>query len=344
MAEAVSGPANARWDFADMIIAGRAGETVIVKHKHPASDINQRTDIVKSLFTSCVQQAFDGKHNDGTFGPAGEIVMRDFALEYKDAELKQVVRFRVNVQPTSRGVHFCMRRINGQIPSLQAQGYPRQLIEKLMLPKRRGLILFGGEMGAGKTSAASAMISEWLKNNGGTAITLEDPPEYGLQGMHKGEKKSGYCMQRHANAKEMAAEIPSLMRACAPEIIFLGEIRSSDVAKEVLLAASNGHLVVSTIHGKGIEGVINRLLSLGTAGTMDIKDAAKIISTSLSMIVHQDLNRRATRDGIEKILRVAHIDLTDKEKQAAISSSIRDNKIDQLKNLLQAPDQTKSQI
>lgn len=334
-----------RWDFSDIILSGKHGENVIVKHKHPHSDIDRQPQILKYIFEQCTELAYGGNRGqDGLHGPTGSIAMRDFAFEYPDQELKQVIRFRVNVQPTVKGIHYCMRRINGKIPSLKEQGYPKELIAALLNPRRRGLVLFSGEMGMGKTSAAAATISEWLKANGGHAITLEDPPEYNLMGVHVGEKRSGYCMQKHIQNHKMAEEIPTLMRAGAPEIIFLGEIRNAEVAREVVLAASNGHLVFSTIHGKGIDGALNRLLSLAATGAIDIKEAAKIISSSLSMVIYQELKRRQTSTGIEKILLISWMDLMEEDKKTAFANNIAQNKIELLKNLFSSPVQNRSSL
>lgn len=335
-----------RWDFADLIFGGLVNgfPQIVVKHQHQASDITKCRDMLKEIYMGCVQRAFDGQFIDAPDGPAGTIVQPDFAFEYLDPCLEQLVRFRVHAATSVRGVHFFMRRINGKIPSLEAQGYPSEVIKKLLDRNRRGLVLFGGEMGAGKTSAASSMIRAWLSEHGGSAVTLEDPPEYALHGFHKG-KMTGYCTQRQCKRDEMAAEIPGLMRMCAPEIIFLGEIRSPEVAREAVLAAANGHLIVSTIHGKGIEGVINRILSLSATPSMTVENVAKMLSESLSLVVYQDLRRQVTsQGGFEKVLSVSNMDIMDEAKRTAFASAIRNNRIEQLKQQFGSPSRLKSTL
>lgn len=328
---------NPRWDFADMILGGMTGKTVFIKHLNPQSDILKRQDILETIWQGCVDLAYDGKASRTTSGgPAGVIVRRDFAYEYRDEEIREVSRFRVSVQPSTKGVFFCMRRITGTIPLLLQQGYTQNVIDRLLQKDRRGLVLFGGEMGAGKTSAASAMISEWLKANGGSAVTLEDPPEYALQGAHvdkspNAKSPGGICIQRATTADRMAEEIPTLMRASAPEIIFLGEIREEKVAREAVLAAANGHLVVSTIHGKGIEGSISRLISLGSTNAMAYEETAKTVADALSMVIFQKLIRNE-KTGM-KILQVTMADFMG-EQGISMRSNLRSLKFEQMGNYL----------
>lgn len=329
---------NPRWDFADMILGGPTGKTVFIKHLNKNSDILSRPDILETIWLGCIDIAYDGKASKSkTGGPTGIIVKRDFAYEYKDEEIREVTRFRVSVQPSTKGVFFCMRRITGVIPTLQQQGFTGNVIEKLLQKNRRGLVLFGGEMGAGKTSAASATISEWLKRNGGSAVTLEDPPEYALQGAHVDKSPNaqcpgGICIQRATTADKMAEEIPTLMRAAAPEIIFLGEIREEHVAREAVLAAANGHLVISTIHGKGIEGSISRLISLGATNSMSYEETAKTIAEALSIVIFQRLVRNEKTN--MKILQVTMADFTDEQSGAGMRNNLRTLKFEQMGNYL----------
>ncbi len=327
-----------RWDFSDIIIGGKDGANLILKNQSANCDLPSRKDITKEIFDQCMISSHDNPtESEGQF--YGKPNIKDFALDYADRELKYFVRFRVSVQQSIEGLYFCMRRISNEIPTLDEQGHHPHTILKLLEPRRQGLVLFSGEMGAGKTSSASAMIKEWLATNGGNAITLEDPPEYKLQGLHTGSQ-SGFCLQRNVRANEMAQEIPGLMRAGAPNIIFLGEIRDSSTAREVMLAASNGHLVVSTIHGKGVEGALTRIMSLAVGDGVSMESASKIISGAISMVVYQKLLRE---NGV-KTLSTQSLDMSDENKANSIRLTIRENKMEQLANCFEKPNQNRSKI
>lgn len=327
-----------RWDVADIIL-GNSGKNCICKHINESSDLYDRKDIQKEIYEKCCSIAYGSEPLTDDYGPTGDPQLTDFAFEYKDEEIKQFVRFRVAVQLTVKGPYFCLRRINGIIPSLAAQGYGEGIIQRLLNPDRRGLVLFSGEMGTGKTTGAAATIHERLERHGGTGVTLEDPPEYNLQGGHG---KYGFCMQRHVHRTKMADEIPGLMRASAPEIIFLGEIRDPKAAQEVILAASNGHLILSTIHGKGITGTLSRLISLSSANSnMSTTEAANMLANSLSLIVHQKLKRyekqRNANGGIQKVLEVQIADFEDSSKSTAFIQKVAKNEINQFNTLLDKP-------
>ena len=329
----------ARWDFSDMVIGGKDGRSVVLKHQHEACDLMNHPEIQKTIYDMCVAKAYETGETVSSGGHIfGDPKNKDFAIEYDDYDLKCRVRFRVSVQQSIEGVYFCIRRINGDIPTLEEQGHHPNTIMKLLNAERRGLVLIGGEMGSGKTTTASAAIREWLGQNGGTAITLEDPPEYRLQGMHGGNGVAGFCLQRAIHAEQMAKEIPGLMRAAAPNIIFLGEIRNSATAREVMLAASNGHLVISTIHGKGVEGVLHRLISLSTGDGMTIENIAKIMADAISLVVHQELVRK----GNIKMLKTQIMDMDNESTRVAMKMNISENKIDKVAQTFHKPIESKS--
>lgn len=334
---------SARWDFSDMLLAGETNKSAmpIIKHINPKSDIYSQKELINEIYRICTLKAFDGQAAMSENGPTGILKQRDFSIDFPDHDVKELVRFRVHAAPSIKSVYFYLRKINSEIPSLATQGFSPETIRQLLKKNRRGLVLFGGEMGMGKTSAASGTIIEWLETNGGIAVTLEDPPEYRLHGKHG---KNGMCIQQHCLRHDMAQEIPGLMRRCAPEIIFLGEIRSPEVAHEAILAASNGHLVVSTIHGKGLDGVLNRILTLATSPGMSIEDNARVLADSLSLIVYQKLDRMVQENQLFKILEVSTMDLENEEKRIAFAASIRDRKMDQLRQNFERPIKTKSNL
>lgn len=346
-----------RWDFSDIIIGGH-GELQSIKNMHPDSDFPNHPEIVKKLWEECLKEAFPdgGYKDDKIYGPVGEPEKRDFSIVFIDevSNPPRQVRFRVCVLSSTEGVVFCLRRISETIPELTDQGYPKEIITDLLNPDRRGLVLFGGEMGVGKTTGATSFVMTWLRKNGYSAVALEDPAEYGLHGPHspvEDDDVGGFCIQRPCKSENMPSEMAVVMRASAPEIIFVGEIRDAMTALAVLLAASNGQLIVSTIHGNGIPGCINRLVSLvASLGTMKTDEVMKLLGDSLSMIMTQELIRpgKDDEDG-RKMLRVSWIDFMPASDNASdpsygLRTLVRENNIPKIRDAIRGPRSNPSRI
>jgi twitching motility protein PilT len=307
--------AQAAWDLSDLVIGGATGRNAFLKNAAADCAIIEEKEILQELWQACQAKAYP-KDRDDTRPEDRRPALEDFSIGYNDVKHGVRVRFRVSVQDTVGGIYYCMRKISGVVPTLARQGHMEENIGLMLKHDRRGLILIGGEMGSGKTTTASAVVKETLERFGGTAITVEDPPEYSLQGPHVGADAAGFCMQKSIVTREIASEIPKLMRAAAPDIIMIGEIRDRDMAREVILAASNGHRIISTIHGKGIDGMLQRLTSLAATPEMGMDAVAGVVAGALSLAVYQELERK---DGC-KVLKTRVLDLGDENRQAIAAS------------------------
>lgn len=202
-------------------------------------------------------------------------------------------RYRVSKLVSINNAVYVLRRLPSETPRLRSLGISHRLIEPVLRAEATGLVLVAGGFGEGKTSTASALVSERLHRNGGVAVTLEDPPEMPLEGGHG----DGVCFQTWVT-QEKGGFAEQLRRVArwAPTLIFLGEIRDPATAGEALKAATNGRLVLATIHAAGVVSAIERLhaLASGPGGQPSSNggDLAQILGSGVTAVFHQHLHRQ----------------------------------------------------
>lgn len=184
---------------------------------------------------------------------------------------------------------YILRRIASEIRPIERLGLPSAVIEQLLTPTRRGLILICGEMGTGKTTTAASLLVARLSRWGGRALAIEDPPECRLNGVHG----SGRCMQVPVSKKHggYTEQIRAGMRS-GVSTLYIGEVRCPETAREVAAQSINGMTVLATIHGKDPADAIQRLRSWATAGEHGLgSSASQILASGLSAVIHQRIER-----------------------------------------------------
>lgn len=163
-----------------------------------------------------------------------------------------------------------------------------------------GLLLITAPNGQGKTTTASAIVRSRLERYAGLANTCEDPIELPLQGAWG----KGLCYQRPANETgddanpgegyhrallDALRQFPAITGGGT--ILFVGEIRDGRTAAETLKAASNGHLVVATVHARSAAGAVRRMATLATSNAdgMDLETVRETLAENLRGIFYQRL-------------------------------------------------------
>jgi twitching motility protein PilU len=168
--------------------------------------------------------------------------------------LPKVGRFRVNIFKQRNEVAMVIRNIVTEIPDIDALGLPEVLQKVIML--KRGLILFVGGTGSGKSTSLAALIDHRNKNSQGHIITIEDPIEFIHD--HKG------CI---VNQREVGMDTDSFEDALkntlrqAPDVILIGEIRDRETMEHALAFAETGHLAISTLHANNANQALDRILN-----------------------------------------------------------------------------------
>lgn len=198
--------------------------------------------------------------------------------------------FRVRHEThTVDGTWYRLRRMPPDPPELDKlpSKLPPPLVRLLMSPRlgQGGLVYVVGAPGQGKTTTASATLVSRLKEFGGFAVTVEDPPEMPLNGWHN----NGYCSQTWV-AGEAAADWAESFRGVlrsqpvgTSSILYVGEVRDADSAHALLRAASNGFLVIATGFGTDITSGLEALIHLAGAQASWLSS----LSGLLRLVVHQ---------------------------------------------------------
>ena len=87
-----------------------------------------------------------------------------------------VGRFRASAFYQRNLAGMVLRRIETKIPSIDELSLPETVKELAMV--KRGLVLFVGATGTGKSTSLAAMIGHRNRNSKGHIISIEDPIEF----------------------------------------------------------------------------------------------------------------------------------------------------------------------
>jgi len=163
-------------------------------------------------------------------------------------------RFRVSAFMQRNNAGMVLRKIETKIPSMEELGLPKILKELSMT--KRGLILFVGGTGSGKSSSLASMIGYRNKNSTGHIITIEDPIEFIHQ--HQGCIVTQREVGMDTNSFEMA--LKNTLRQ-APDVILIGEIRTRETMDHAIAFAETGHLCLATLHANNANQAMDRIIN-----------------------------------------------------------------------------------
>lgn len=267
-------------------------------------------DIASSLLERAQEKTKDGYR---------EFVVRAGDISYRGHKIDSI-----------EGPLFALRRLPTYIPELRELGLPDPIRQVLMDPwlSSGGLILICGETGQGKSTTCAATVKERMLTHGSFCLTVEDPPEMPLHGPHG----NGRCIQTEARSGLFAEALRDAMR-CYPTVggsmLYLGETRDAETAAEVLTIATNGHLVLTTIHASDIIDALRRFMVLAKVRAGE-EDARQSLGSVLRLVMHQKL-RDAPQVGNQPRRKELSIDfLMSRDRTTPVGNQIRMGKIDSL--------------
>ncbi len=163
-------------------------------------------------------------------------------------------RFRVNAFVQQQRVGIVLRTITTTIPKFEDLGLPPVLKDVAMT--KRGLVIFVGGTGSGKSTSLAAMIGYRNENSYGHIITIEDPIEY----VH--DHKNCLITQREVgvDTDNWETALKNTLRQ-APDVILIGEIRERETMEHAIAFAETGHLCLGTLHANSANQALDRIIN-----------------------------------------------------------------------------------
>lgn len=173
----------------------------------------------------------------------------NFALSPPD-----IGRFRVNAFQQRNCFGMVLRKIVSIIPKLDDLHLP-SIIKDIAMTKR-GLVIFVGATGSGKSTSLAAMVGHRNLNSTGHIVTIEDPIEFVHQ--HEGCIVTQREVGIDTESFEMA--LKNTLRQ-APDVILIGEIRARETMEHAIAFAETGHLCLSTLHANNANQALDRIIN-----------------------------------------------------------------------------------
>ncbi|MGB1198913.1 MAG: PilT/PilU family type 4a pilus ATPase [Thalassotalea sp.] len=169
--------------------------------------------------------------------------------------IDEIGRFRISAFWQRDMAGMVIRRIVTEIPDTEDLGLPSVLKDVVM--SKRGLVLFVGGTGTGKSTSMASLIGYRNRNSRGHILTIEDPVEF----VHEHGKSMITQREVGLDTESFDAALKSSLRQ-APDVILIGEIRSQEIMEHALSFAETGHLCIATLHANNANQAIDRIMHL----------------------------------------------------------------------------------
>jgi twitching motility protein PilU len=239
------------YDLLRALLSKRGSDLFITANFPPAMKIDGR-------MTPVSQQALNGQHT--------AMLVRSIMNDKQAAEFEatkecnfaispaSIGRFRVNCFVQQGQIGMVLRVITTTIPTFEDLKLPGVLKDVAMT--KRGMVIFVGGTGSGKSTSLAAMIGYRNENSHGHIVTIEDPVEY----VHP--HKNCIVTQREVgvDTESWESALKNTLRQ-APDVILIGEIRDRETMEHAIAFAETGHLCLATLHANNSNQAMDRIIN-----------------------------------------------------------------------------------
>ena len=231
--------------------------------QHDASDLYMTTGAPASvkIYGSLKRLEANPMPPDRVTQIANSLMDADQRVEFeKNPEMNLAIsqsgvgRFRVNIFRQRGQISMVVRNIKTQIPNADELALP-DILKKLIM-QQRGLVLFVGGTGSGKSTTLAALLDYRNSNSAGHIITIEDPIEF----VHQHKKSIVNQREVGIDTNSFEEALKNTLRQ-APDVILIGEIRDRQTMEHALAFAETGHLCVSTLHANNANQAFDRIVN-----------------------------------------------------------------------------------
>lgn len=257
------------------ITAGREPSMKIDGRIHPVNKMkitpSRARELTLSIMTDAQQKEFEATKEC------------NFAIS-----VKAIGRFRVSAFIQRDAVGMVLRRIETRIPTMEQLHLP-PILKDLCMAKR-GIVLFVGATGTGKSTSLAAMIGYRNARGSGHIISIEDPIEF----IH--DHQGCIITQREVGLDTESYEVAlkNTLRQ-APDVILIGEVRTRETMQHAIAFAETGHLCFTTLHANNANQALDRIIHF-----FPEEERSQVfmdLSLNLKAIVAQQLIPRADGNG-----------------------------------------------
>jgi twitching motility protein PilU len=162
-------------------------------------------------------------------------------------------RFRVSAFQQRNHIGMVLRRIETTIPTIEELRLPN-ILKKLSLTKR-GLVIFVGATGTGKSTSLASMIGYRNRSTTGHIISIEDPIEF----IHNHDKCIITQREVGIDTESFDTALKNTLRQ-APDVILIGEVRTAETMDYAIAFSETGHLCMCTLHANNANQALDRIL------------------------------------------------------------------------------------